>query len=598
MNIAQLRMEAYNDASAIAFRGPTVPVDLIDGEFVVQARPMDKERMRLIPRAKHSRKDDLWRLPAFPPQWYVLNNVFGGNLVTTTAVDEMVLRFDNWRETQEQRRAGELTDYPFSDHLFDFQETGVSFLLGAGSALLGDQMGTGKTIQGTEFMRQVDLVKDHGYHLVVCPNSMKFKWKSEIEKFWPEAEAIVINGTASQRRKAIDEGTGVAGAPVVYIINYKSLTTHTKLKPNPGKVLTEAQKTAKEFNDFEWQTVLLDEAHKIKGHKNLLTMAVKQMGAQAEHRIAMTGTALVNNPDDLHSIMEFVMPNEYGSLTQFRSRWCDTSVGWHGGMENRGLRADRREEFDKMFEPRFIRRTLKEVAPEMAEMLPIQYRSCTMSKEQGKVYKSLVDELFAIIDDELLVTPNPLSLSGRLRQASCATPIVEDGEVIGLGKKSCKLDAIFEILEEDPDEPLVIYAESRKLLEFFAEELEEAGKSVGMITGKIGAALREEYVNAFQAGKLDIILINDAGAEGLTLTRAAKIIIAQQNWSWAVTEQVIFRIWRIGQEREVLPIVLVTEDTVDLSVMEVNIAKNLGAQDVFRDKTFFMEAMHGKAKIT
>ena len=369
----------------------------------------------------------------------------------------------------------------------------------------------------------------------------------------------------------------------MYIINYESLATHTKFKAWGGKTLTPKQREAKEFNDFEWRCVVLDEAHKIKGHGNNRTMAAKQMGAQARHRLALTGTPLVNNPDDLHSIMEFVMPDEYGSLTQFRNRWCDTRTGWHGGLENLGLRPARRDEFDSFFMPRFIRRTLTEVVEDMPEKLPTEYRMCQMDSSQKKIYRTLLDELFAVIDNEVLVAPNPLALTIRLRQAASATPVIEDGEVVALGKKSSKLTAIQEIMEEDPGQPVVVYAESRKLLEFFQREMEADGLTVGMVTGKIGTELRQRYVDAFQDGQLDVMLINDAGAEGLTLTKATTIILAQQSWSHAINEQVIFRIWRIGQTERVRPIVLVSEGTIDEVVVGVDIDKEGRMEDVVRD---------------
>lgn len=591
MDLANLRLKTLGPDS-ISYVGRAVCVDMKGSNTLVvpAGEGLDTDRMRAVPGAKYRRSTDQWEAPATPGQLAVLHRVFNGRLNLSEDVLELIQRISSWRERQESVREGQHVRGDLSSHLYDFQKTGVTFLLNAGCALLGDQQGTGKTIQTIEWMRL--LSNESSNHLVVVPNSMKHKWASEVCKFWPEAMPFVIDGNAPKRRKIINEAKEHDG-PTIFIINYEGLVTHSCLAPWGGKTLTDKQREPKDLNDLSWMTVALDEAHKIKGPGSLRTMAAKQMGAQAQYRLAMTGTPLVNNPDDLWSIMNFVMPEEYGSRTQFRNRYCEVRTGWHGGMENLGLRGDRREEFDEVFCPRFIRRTLKEAVKDIPDMLPVQHRPCALSNKQKKVYKQLAEELIALIDDELLTASNPLSLATRLRQAASATPVVENGEVVALGKDSSKLNAIYDILEEDPGEPLVVYAESRKLLEFFSYELENMGLRVGMITGGVGPAMRSRYVQMFQDGELDIILLNDAGAEGLTLTRASKIVLAQQSWSHAVNEQVMFRIWRIGQEREVLPIVLYAPETVDEVVMAVDRDKEARLQDLVRDPKFWHKAVYG-----
>ncbi len=542
------------------------------------------------------------------PRAHALAGVFAGRLDTTDEARAHVARLSSWAGGQQLIRDGDGPEIELAGHLFPFQRTGVQFLLNAGSALLGDEMGTGKTIQAIEWMRRSQAKAPFGFkqsHLVVCPNSMKYKWAAEIEQWWPSVQVAVIDGTASQRRKIIEEH---ADCPelgvVVYVINYDALRLHSRLKPWGGKTVTDAQKAAKDLNGIEFASMVLDEAHKIKDPSAQQTMAAKALGTQAAFRLAMTGTPLLNNPDDVWSIMEFVEPSEWGSRNQFRNRYCAMANAWHGGFENTGLRPETRGEFDAFFLPRFIRRTKAEVLPELPEKLPIDYRILPMDPKQRKAYEALATDMMAKVDGELLVAENPLDLLVRLRQAACALPVVdEDNQVTGLQAPSNKLAAIIDILTSAPGDPLVIYAESRKFIEMLHEHLSVEGKGklthpayrCGLITGAQGAAIRAKAVEQFQSGQLDIILGTlGAGAEGLTLTRANRIVLAQQSWSHGVNAQAIDRIHRIGQTRGVQPIVLMSEGTVDLATAAADRAKEGRLQELVRDPAYFARLLRGE----
>jgi SNF2 family DNA or RNA helicase len=327
-------------------------------------------------------------------------------------------------------------------------------------------------------------------------------------------------------------------------------------------------------------------------------MAVKQMGLQADHRLGLSGTPLLNNPDDIWSIMNFIEPREYGSRNQFRNRYCRMQSAWHGGFENLGLKNETRNEFDRFFLPRFIRRTKLEVLPDLPEKMPVDYRVLPMGTKQRRVYTALMNDMMAVVDDELLMVENPLSLSLRLRQVACGVPVVdENGEVVALEAPSNKLDAILDILEESPDEPLVVYAESRKFIEMLAEQLRKRKYSVGLVTGAQSAREREKAVERFQAGKLHVMLGTlGAGAEGLTLTAASTIVLAQQSWAHATNAQAIDRIHRIGQNSSVHPIVLISEGTVDHAVALVDKTKEGRLQELVRDPAWMKAAMKGEIR--
>jgi SNF2 family DNA or RNA helicase len=162
----------------------------------------------------------------------------------------------------------------------------------------------------------------------------------------------------------------------------------------------------------------------------------------------------------------------------------------------------------------------------------------------------MVKHMMAEVDGGYLVSADPLSALSRLRYLASAFAEVENGQVKELKAPSNKLVAIKDILEEGGT-PIVIYAESRKLIEFLDSELSQIYKT-GLLTGKQSPQERNDNVELFQDKGLDILLATTgAGAEGITLTAANRLVMAQESWSNTANKQSHDRIHRIGQEQNV-----------------------------------------------
>lgn len=584
-NLSALHAAAVTDAATIAFGGTDVKVALSPDrdKFIVHAHEADAGRMKLVPGQRHNRGGQFWECPATRGQAAALSLIFDGRLDPSEEAKRHVARM--FMPTKH--------DVPeLNEKLFPYQREGVNFLLStADGALLTDEMGLGKTVQAIEWMRMLTYGNPS---LVVCTNSMKFKWAEEIEAWWPDVRVVVIDGTARQRAQQIEE---LAESGDVGVINYESARSESRLLPYGGKRLTDKQKEPKALNGLNFSCVVLDEAHKIKDPKSQQTLAVKALGGQALYRLAMTGTPLLNDPDDCWSIMNFLAPAEWGSISQFRDLYCDVREAWHGGFVNNGLLGgENRRSFDTVFYPRHLRRLKVNVLPDLPEKFPIDYRLLPMTGRQQSAYNALVKDMMVMIDGGLLTAENPLTELIRLRQAACALPVVdEEGQVTGFQKPSNKLDALVDILQEGGDDPLVIYADSRKFIEFVADRLVKEKYEVGLVTGAQGAKVRERSVREFQEGKIQVLLGTlGAGAEGLTLTRANRIVLAQQSWSHATNAQAIDRVHRIGQTRGVQPIVLLSKDTVDVAVRKADAIKEGRLQDLVRDRAWFEAALRGE----
>lgn len=566
-----------------------VVLSMNNGLLLAEVPPLEAGKMKQVPGARYNSVRETWAMPVTLAQVHALAGLFPGRVKRGDDVDDALDALYTWAETVTAAKQGHYDNSITDQHLFGFQRTGVAFLHAAGSALLGDDMGVGKTIQAL-----VALPEEES-SLIICTNSMKHKWAAEARIWRPDLEPFVIEGNASKRRQVIQRASAVKERPVLLIINYEALRLHTRLAGFGSVSVASGDAVAKELNQWDWGAVVADEAHKIKEPTTKQTRAVWQMGRQARNRIALTGTPLVNNPDDLWAIMHFVAPDEWPSRTLFRERYCLTQVGWHGGIENLGLNPTREQEFRQFFEPRFLRRTKAEVLPDLPLKMPLDIRLLPLTARQEKLYNKLAKDFYAHIEEQLLAAPNPLTLSIRLRQAACAMlNVSSDGQVTHLSTPSNKLEAIKDLLDESTEQ-IVIFSDSRKFAELVVRELTAVGIQTALLSGQVSPANRQLAIDRFQAGDARVFVGTlGAGAEGITLTAASTVVLAQQGWSHVQNAQAIDRVHRIGQTSTVHPIVLVSQHTIEEAVLQVDQAKEERLQEIVRDPEWWRRALHGQ----
>jgi SNF2 family DNA or RNA helicase len=555
-----------------------------DGKLFVDASPRDTKNIKLIAGSRYRKDRDVWECPLNLATFTAIRKMYGMNL----NVAESALRAEKKLEHSAHLQEVARKDYSViakEPRLYSFQNAGVRFLGKGKQVLLADEMGTGKTVQALTTLELANAFPA----LIVCTNSMKHKWAEEVQT-WTSATPVVVEGTASKRRKLIASCQELD--KFVVVINYESLRLHSKLGSFGNTVTSAEESKTKELNEIDFVTVIADEVHKAKEPKAKQTRALWGVSKGATYRFGLTGTPIMNNPDDLWSIMHFVCPDEWLSRSRFRQRYCHVSAGWHGGLENLGLIKQRIPELDVFLQPRMIRRTKAEVLPDLPEKT-FDTRRIPMTSKQAKSYKQMVEYMIAEVENGLLMAADPLSALGRLRYfASAFVEFGTHNDDISMRTPSNKLMALKDILEEGGT-PLVVYAESRRLIEFLDRELSELYKT-GLLTGKVLPQQRKTNIDAFQDGKLDILLATTgAGAEGITLTAANRLVVAQESWSNTANKQAHDRIHRIGQERNVQIITLISEDTVDETVHSACSYKEEQLQRLVRDPDWYKSAMTG-----
>ena len=558
--------------------------------IVVETTYQEKDLVKSIPGSRwiHSL---LWSLPLSWGSCQALRGVFGQRLVVGERLDqwarhEIETRINPCMEIRMATQWAEGTQ--IETDLYPFQDVGVEFLFRAKRGTLFDEMGTGKTIQGIRALRRL---ANWGFNpfpvCVIAPNSAKRGWanawahttshdhpahiKNVCVEGDPRVMTFVIAGTAPQRKKIFKEATYAIeeGFEVAIILNWEGVRSHSRLAAYGSVNLTDAEKVKKELNEIAFHSVVADEAHRMKDAKAKQTRAVwsVQHGDAVEFAFAFTGTEIADNVVDMWPIMHGIAPLDYPTKTKYVDRYCLQEYAPYGGLNVVGVKPETRDEFFRVLDPRMRRMPKSLVLPFLPPKIRPEPRYVEMSAKQKKAYKEMKDNMITVLDDgQMIFATSNLTQNTRLLQfTSTYAEINEEGKV-RLSEPSSKLDELDTIIDDMHGKPLVVFAQSSQLIELARTRMEKRGISHRVITGDTPEPLRQPYVDQFQAGMAQVMLMTiGAGSTHFTLTRAGTVVFLQRSWSMIDNLQAEDRVHRIGSQihESILIIDMVTADTVE-----------------------------------
>lgn len=487
-----------------------------------------------------------------------------------------------------------------------YQRAGAAFLATAGSALLGDEMRLGKTPTAIRAMQMLCTFRDDVEALpllVVCPNSVKRVWRDMLQEWWPDARVAVAGSGTATARKAVQAVAD--GDADILVINYEAVPNLSRLSgfgsielqgctdcdPLSTRAPSRCERTDKELNLVPWRAVIADEVHRAKTPKAKVTRALWAIADKATYRFGLTGTP-PEDPGEFWAVMRFVSPNEFAGKTTWVDRYVLTIPNFYSGFRTTvGFKPETREEMDRIVHPRLIRRTREMVFP---DDLPPMYmpRYVELTGKQKKAYDTFRKELLVQVDNGVIWTSNPLTKLQRLRQLASAYGEAVEGGGMVLTEPSSKLDVFEEVLEElGPNEPVVVFAESRQLINLAGARMEKAGvRRYGYVTGGQTPEERADTVALFQNGMLNMLLCTvAAGGEGITLDAADTAIFLQRPWSSQLNVQAEARIQMPGVGKNTTIIEIITSGSVDSAVSAVLRDKADKLEELVQDRATLEE---------
>ena len=414
--------------------------------------------------------------------------------------------------------------------------------LGFGGCL-ADDMGLGKTIQVLALLQQRRLDKA-GPSLIVVPRSLVFNWTAEAAKFAPGLR--VLDQSHAQRRKGTDH---LADYDLV-------LTTYGTLT-----------RDAAYLKDFEFDHVILDEAQAIKNATTEAAKAARLL--RGRHRLALSGTPIENHLGELWSLFDFLNPGMMGRVGRF------------AGLA-KGADADERSMVAASVRPFILRRTKKQVAPELPDRVE-QTVVVELDADHRRSYDQLREyyrqTLLAKVDAAGIGKSQIVILEAllRLRQAACHPGLIDKARA---KEPSAKVDELLARLTTaaEAGERTLVFSQFTSLLAIVKARLKAAKIDFLYLDGKTRD--RQALVEQFQSGTgPGVFLISlKAGGVGLNLTAARSVYLLDPWWNPAVEAQAIDRAHRIGQRQAVFATRLIAADTVEQKVLELQ-AKKKGLAD-------------------
>jgi len=373
--------------------------------------------------------------------------------------------------------------------------------------------------------------------LIICPAVMRLVWKSEIY-VWCEPDSSV---------QVIETAADVFG---VYCARYTVISYSLLIN----------KQVLKELCSYDYDLLILDEAHAIKSKRSKRSRAViADIWPKCACRLLLSGTPMTNSSVDLWIPFHNIMPEKFPTFAAFTERYSFMRITqW--GVDFYGLK--NAEELSKIIREGFyIRYRKQDVLPELPPKvwqkipLPAEYSVKVSAAQAEKLYRESQSILDMMFNNKGIVVPPSLAEHRKL-QGEMKVPAVVD---------FCK-----ELLEQEI--PIVVFGYHKSVMSSLKEALKEFNPVC--ITGETPSAERMQAINDFQEGKTNCFLGNIvASGVGCTLTRSTTVIFAEMSWSAAENDQAACRCHRIGTKGQVNIHWFVVQSSIDETILEAVIRK-------------------------
>jgi SNF2 family DNA or RNA helicase len=421
-------------------------------------------------------------------------------------------------------------------------------------------------------MMEDGITVPEGPKLVIAPNSVKGSWARELTRWLEEPNFKIIDAgspaaRSNQLELAIQEDAWC-------IVNWEQLRVKkekVKLRNGGQKTITVMKEPL--FEKTDWLAVIADEVHRAKSRKAQQTQGLWRV--QAPLMLGLSGTPIMNSPDELWSILRWLYPKQYTSYWRFYEQYVDYVEDHFNRRQIVGVRNPDALRFE--LKGRLVRRTAAILGLKGRKRI---YQELSLNPKQQKLYDEAekamwleVEQAIAEGDESakrfaeaaaegkpasaLYRIPNGGSRLIRLQQ------IIESPALLGGPDDSAILDYFEQkVLDSSPNQ-WVIACKFKDTCSLLAERLRKQGRIVGLYTGDVDPRDRTKLEDSFQREEVDVIIGTLAALkEGITLTSAHLMGQTTRDFVPDTNEQFEARCDRLGQQQQVLVYLPQAENTV------------------------------------
>ena len=450
--------------------------------------------------------------------------------------------FEHYREFYEgfnQLASKRLSTTGVNAKLRNYQKEGVKWINylydNNFGGCLADDMGLGKTLQAITMLTKV-YPKEKKSTLIVMPRSLLFNWQDELKKFAPQLTYYTYYGQQRDLKEAMKQQL--------------ILTTYALVRND-----------IEQFKEKQFHYIILDESQNIKNVASQTTQAVFLLNG--EHRLALSGTPIENNLTELYSLYRFLNPAMLGTLDDFNRQYASPI---QHQADKEATEALRRKIFPFMLR-RLKKDVLKELPDRMEQTLYVEMEPshAQFYEERRRYYQQAIQ---SSIDTQGLEKSQMMMFQAlsELRRIASVPESLSDGAI-----DSPKIPLLCEQVEEAVagGHKVVIFFNFIAGIELVGERLTELGIDYATMTGSTRD--RRAVVERFQndAGCRALLMTLKTGGVGLNLTVADTVYIFEPWWNKAAEEQAINRLHRIGQKAKVMSYALITRDTIEEKIRQL-----------------------------
>ena len=436
---------------------------------------------------------------------------------------------------------------------FDHQISAIDFGLNNEGWLLLDDCGLGKTLSMIYLAEELSKREKLKHCLIICGvNSLKYNWAAEIEKF-SKKSCVILGQTITKNGKT--KICSVADRCKILKKGLEEFFVITNIETLQNKEFANAFNKSKSTFDM----IVLDEAHHCKNPSSL--SAKNLMKLKAKRCISLTGTIIMNNPENAYVPLKWTK-NTGSNYTEFKKMF--NVYGGFGGVQVIGYK--NLDVLQDLIANCSLRRKKSDVLDLPDKTYKIEY--VEMKKAQQDLYNSVADGVASELDllDHKPTIIEEITINMRLRQIT-AWPGMLSSEVV----QSAKLDRLEELVEDitsQGDKVLIFNTFKGAAIEE-AKRLEKFGSLLctGDQSDEEISVNKELFEN--DSDKKVLIATWQKLGTGHTLTAANYCVFVDTPWTDADFTQAADRIYRIGQNKKVTIITLITKDTYDERVQEI-----------------------------
>ena len=451
------------------------------------------------------------------------------------------------------------TPLNFKGELRAYQKDGLTWMANMCELNFGlclaDDMGLGKTIQIIALLLYFKEKYTHefGSTLIICPTSVLYNWKHEINKFAPDLDVILHHGP--NRVKDISELTKILSPHKVILTSYATIRNDIEL-----------------FKIISFSGVIVDESQNMKNYETQQTQAIYQL--QSHYKVCLSGTPIENHLMELWTLFNFLNPGLLSDRKEFQEKVLLPIERYY---DKKSI-----EKLKKVIAPFILRRvkTNKSIIKDLPDKNEMKIYT-ELSKEQSSLYQNLVKEALKQLNNTSNKKNNMfiLSLLTKFKQI-CNHPYqyskktfksnISNKDYRELISQSPKLERLLEMINDviANNEKTIIFTQFTQMGDLLEKFLNfKYNFPILYFHGSIPAEKRKIIIEEFQSDNINsspiLILSLKAGGTGLNLTKATTVFHFDRWWNPAVEKQATDRAYRIGQTKNVNVYKFITLGTIE-----------------------------------